>query len=293
LITTDRINRADSVTLPDGTLTSLNPGLPEILYRGNQGDSNYDAMTVKLTGSRSSATFQFAYTWSHSIDNQSEPLNGEFDDLSATNVSAGAGSPNVSAFAQQFASSLDRGNSDFDQRHNLVGMGVWRLPWKLSAWRISGLGAIRSGLPYTAYSNQGAPLYNPRLDLISPTGWSEYQPVPGGVRLLNPADFENPPNGVLGNTGRNAFPGPGFYNVDASISRSFHPHGLPESHRITLRVDAYNILNHANLNDPVDALGPNFGVATYGRQTQAYGTPVLIPLQETSRQIHLMLRYQF
>src|ERR1035438_416596 len=150
LITTDRVNRTDSVNEPDGSMTSLNPSLPEILYRGNQGDSDYNALTVKVTGSRASTTFQFAYTWSHSIDNQSEPLNGEFDDLSATNVSAGAGTPNMSAFAQQFASSLDRGNSDFDQRHNLVGMGVWRLPWKLSAWRISALGAIRSGLPYTA-----------------------------------------------------------------------------------------------------------------------------------------------
>src|ERR1039457_6614150 len=40
LITTDRVNRTDSVNEPDGSMTSLNPALPEILYRGNQGDSD-------------------------------------------------------------------------------------------------------------------------------------------------------------------------------------------------------------------------------------------------------------
>jgi hypothetical protein len=294
LITTDRVNRTDSVNEPDGSMTSLNPALPEILYRGNQGDSDYNALTVKVTGSRASTTFQFAYTWSHSIDNQSEPLNGEFDDLSETNISGSTGNPGVSAFAQQFASGLDRGNSDFDQRHNLVGMGVWRLPGILRNWRISGLGAIRSGLPYTAYADLGSPLYNARTNLIEPTGWRADQPVAGGKLILNPSAFQNPPPGVLGNTGRNAFPGPGFFSVDVSLSRSFHPRRLPESTRMVVRADLYNFLNHANLNDPVAALGSQgFGVATYGRQTQAYGTPILTPLQETSRQIHLMARFEF
>jgi Carboxypeptidase regulatory-like domain/TonB-dependent Receptor Plug Domain len=293
LITTDRVNRTDSVIQANGLLSSLNPALPEIFYRGNQGDSNYDALTVKLTGVRASTSFQIAYTWSHAIDNQSEPLNGEFDDLSETNIASSSGNTGVSAFVQQFASSSTRGNSDFDQRHNLVGMGVWRLPGRLRDWRVSALGAIRSGLPYTVYSDLGSPLYNAPANLIA-SDWSTNQPAPGGRLLLNAAAFQNPPAGIVGNTGRNEFPGPGFYSVDTSLSRSFHPRGLPESSALIIRVDAYNMLNHANLNDPDSVLGsPNFGVATYGRQTQAYGTPILTPLQETSRQIHLMLRFVF
>lgn len=293
LITTDRVNRTDSITAPNGSMTSLNPNLPEILYRGNQGASDYDALTVKLTGSRASTTFQIAYTWSHSIDNQSEPLNGEFDNLSETNVSSSTGGTGISAFTQQFASGLDRGNSDFDQRHNLVAMGVWSLPGRLRGWKISGLGALRSGLPYTAYANLGSPLYNARANLIDPNNWSADQAVAGGKLILNPAAFQNPPDGIVGNTGRNAFPGPGFYSVDASVSRSFHPRHLPESSHIIVRADVFNFLNHANLNDPSTALGTGFGVALYGRQTQAYGTPILTPLQETSRQIHLMARFEF
>jgi hypothetical protein len=246
---------------------------------------------VKLVGVRANATFQVAYTWSHSIDNQSEPLNGEFDDLSAATGTTVI-NPEVSAFQQQFASGLDRGNSDFDQRQNLVAMGVWRLPGILRKWRISELGAIRSGLPYTAYSGNGSPLYNARANLVDPTGWRADQPVPGGKLILNPAAFQVPSG--PGDTARNAFPGPGFFSFDGSISRSFHPRRLPESSRLILRIDSYNFLNHANLNDPVGTLKSSiFGVATYGRQTQAYGTPILTPLQETSRQIHLLVRFEF
>ncbi len=287
LITTDRINRQFSLGQtaenPNG---NFNPNLPEIFYRGNQGDSNYDAWTVKLSGSLRSTTFRLAYTWSHSIDNQSEPLEGEFDDLSLTNISAGS-NRGVAAFAQQFASGLDRGNSDFDQRHNLVGMAFWQLPGGLRGWRISGLGAIRSGLPFTVYASEGSPLYNARADLVDPANWRSNQAVTGGIRLLNPAAFQIPPDGTLGNTGRNAFTEPGFFSVDASLSRSIRLKFLPESDRLTFRVDVFNVLNHVNLNNPLPvALGPagsnqNFGVALYGRsQVNRCGSPVLTPLQE-------------
>ena len=296
LITTDRINRILS-----GAPTingAYNPLLPEILYRGNQGDANYNALTIKLRGSLRRATFRLAYTWSHSIDNQSEPLAGEFDDLSPTNPSSSGSNSGIAAFSRQFASGLDRGNSDFDQRHDLVGMGFWELPGILRGWRISGMGAIRSGLPYTVYAQEGAPVYNPRANLIDPAHWSVDQPADGGRRLLDAAAFQLPADGTLGNTGRNAFPGPGFFSVDASISRSIHFKRLPETHRLIFRADFFNALNHTNLNNPAVALGGpgqnhDFGVALYGRATTDDRSPLLTPLQESPRQIHLLLRFEF
>jgi hypothetical protein len=296
LVTTDRINRAGSgAPTPNG---AFNPSLPEILYRGNQGNSTYHAMTVEWSGSLRRVTYRLAYTWSHSIDNQSDPLAGEFDDLSPTNVSSSGRTTGVSAFAEQFASGLDRGNSDFDQRHDLVGMGFWELPGILRGWRVSGLGAIRSGLPYTVYAALGSPLYNARANLVDPSNWRADQSVNGGKRILNAAAFQVPAQGTLGNTGRNGFPGPGFFSVDASLSRSVHFRKLPEQVRLTFRTDLFNILNHVNLNDPTVALGPagtnqNFGVATYGRVEEQDGSPVLTPFQETARQIHLILRLEF
>jgi hypothetical protein len=298
LITTDRINRQYSMVTETNPNGAFNPNLPVIFYRGNQGDANYDALTVKLTGSSRGAAFRLSYTWSHSIDNQSEPLTGEFDDLTIINVSSGTTS-GVSAFAEQFASSLDRGNSDFDQRQNLVGMGLWELPGFLRGWRISGLGAIRSGLPFTVYASEDTPIYNPRANLVQPGNWRADQQVPGGVRILNPMAFTIPDDGTLGSSGRNAFPGPGFSSVDASVSRWFRFRRWSETKRLIFRVDLFNILNHVNLNNPLPvALGPtgfnqNFGVALYGRSGVNDGSPAVTPLVETARQIHLVLRFEF
>jgi hypothetical protein len=301
LITTDRINRqytlSPTAADPAGY---LNPNLPEILYRGNQGDSNYDALTVKLSGSLRGATFRLAYTWSHSIDNQSEPLQGEYDDLTITNISQGS-STGVAAFAQQFASGLDRGNSDFDQRQNLVGMGTWQLPGVLRGWRISVLGAIRSGLPFTVYASEGTPIYNARANLINPSDWRANEPVQGGRIVLNAAAFSVPADGTLGNTGRNEFTGPGFFGVDASVSRSFHFKRLPEKDRLTFRVDFFNLLNHANLDNPLpfelqSGTNPYFGYSLFGRSTTNDGSPALVatPLQqEAARAIHLILHLEF
>jgi hypothetical protein len=102
--------------------------------------------------------------------------------------------------------------------------------------------------------------------------------------------------GEPANTGRNEFTGPGFYNIDISLSREFPLRVLGEAGRLTLRGDAFNFLNHANLNVPNFNLASGFfGVATYGR-TQASTTgalPVLSPVNDTGRQIQLIVRVTF
>jgi hypothetical protein len=102
---------------------------------------------------------------------------------------------------------------------------------------------------------------------------------------------------VLGNSGRNAFIGPGFYSVDVSLARSFGLRWLGEAGRLTVRADAYNFLNHANLGNPnsdfTNPPSPSFGVATFGRQGTQSGFPAESPLNETARQIQLSVRVRF
>src|SRR5205823_7971454 len=98
------------------------------------------------------------YTWSHSIDNQSEPLAGEFDNLTYAN-SSGAAAPTIAGarFTQETNSRADRGNSDFDQRHNFILTSAWSLPTHRSkaaallfrGWQVSELAALRAGMPFT------------------------------------------------------------------------------------------------------------------------------------------------
>src|SRR5579862_1690478 len=110
LITTDILNRG----LAD------NPQLPQILYRANQGSSDYNALTVLARFRSSRAQLQAAYTWSHSIDNQSAPLAGDFFDLAFVRLTSSTSYEAPAAFTQEGDSRGDRGNSDFDQRQNLV-----------------------------------------------------------------------------------------------------------------------------------------------------------------------------
>jgi len=297
LFTSDIVNRQNASGTDD---SRLNPSLPDILYRSNSGYSDYNALTA-LTRYRSSRVlFQLAYTLGHSIDNQSAP---------------GA------VFVRQFDTKLDRGNSDFDQRQNLVLYSVLRGPsfnksgWLatlLRGWQVSGLMAFRSGFPYSLNAD-GVPgarpcnsnsmpgndpmLLNNRPSLvggISPV-LSSPIPVPGGVQLLNPAAFCRPPSDTPGNLGRNSLRGPGSRAIDSSIGRSFALHWLGETAKIQVRADLFNVFNHANLGNPqvaATAFG-TFGQAFYGTQAAPPGSVSIVPLDEVPRRIELQLRIYF
>jgi hypothetical protein len=277
-----------------------------LAYRANQGISDYYGVQLVTRYRSSRLQLQASYTLSHTIDNQSEPLAGDFFNFSFN----GTVQPSA-AFTRQFDSRGDRSNSDFDQRHNLVAYVVWELPGAFAStqagrffrdWTLGGLAAFRSGFPYspltaTTFDPNGATYLNNRADLVSPAQAIVNTPAAGGVQILNPAAFAAPAPGQLGNIGRNAFRGPGLYSADLSLSRRIRVSKLGEAGRVTLRVDAFNLLNHANLNNPSTILGtppPNaFGLALYGRQGFDTGFPASAPLNETARQIQLMVRLEF
>ena len=304
LITTDIVNREFTTATGTGR---YNQSLPDIAWRSSQGSSHYNALTALLRYRASRLTAQVAYTWSHAIDNQSDPLLGDFFDLNYTRLGSSSSTNQISAFAQQFNSSSSLGNSDFDQRQNLVFLSIIDLPrfsgprWLRIAsrdWHFSQLAAFRSGFPYSVYADSLAlpgtgEILNQRANLISASS-NPNTPVAGGQLILNASGFSTPGPGQLGNTGRNAFRGPGLYNFDVSFSRSFPVKWLGESGRLVLRVDAFNFLNHANLNNPDSLLSdPAFGVASYGRTEPASGFPAVTPLNETARQLQVVLRLSF
>jgi hypothetical protein len=305
LVTTDIINR--DFTTAEGN--RVNPNLPDVNYRANQGYSDYNALTVVTRYRWSRGYIQGSYTWSHYIDNQSDPLTGDFFDLSFTNISSGSGTGGQAAFTQQFNPNSDRGNSDYDQPNNFVLFSYWNLPPVLQGskvrvlfrdWIVAGLAAFRSGLPYTVIDNASpvipgdGTVINPRPDLINPNPvLSTPVAVPGGEQLLNQAAFATVTDSV-GTLGRNSLIGPGLYNIDLSLARSFGIPWFGESGRLTFRADAFNFLNHANLNNPDPLLGDStFGQASFGRLGDPSGFPAVSPLNETPREIQLMVKIQF
>jgi hypothetical protein len=306
LIVTDVVNRSFSVP---GTSNRLNPNLPDIAYRSALGSSDYNALAAVARYRASRGQLQVSYTWSHSIDNQSDALIGDFFNLNFTAIQSSAGSSGRSSFSRQFDSRADRGNSDFDQRHNLIVFSYWDLPtplWRsrlsralFGNWTVAELAAFRSGFPYSVGAPSTGAIQNNRADIVDPARTVLANPVavPGGERLLDPAGFAAPGAGLLGNSGRNAFIGPGFYNVDLSVARRFGVRWLGEGGRLNLRADFFNVLNHANLNNPNAVFGNasfgTFGIATFGRQGKQSGFPSVVPLNESARQIQLSVKLEF
>ena len=304
LITTDRINRPFSLpssgTNPTG---AFNPDLGTIVYRGNQGLSSYNGLNLTLRRQSQRWILQLSYTWSHSIDNQSDPLAGDYLDLNFTGLQSTDLTRGVAAFSNQFDSSGDRGNSAFDQRHNLVLLSSWRVPslgrGTLEAatrgWRISTLAAVRSGQPFTVFAPASAAsgnIYNRRADYLGGATAGTGN-VAGGAQYLNPGAF-GIPTLAQGSLGRNSLYAAGFYSLDVSLAKTFSIATISEAFTVTVRADAFNLLNHANLSSPANLLGAtNFGQATYGRSGEASSFPALTPLNESPRQMQLGLRIAF
>ena len=310
LMVTDRVNRSGN------GLSDLD--LKDLSYRTDQGSSIYSAMTVVARHRGAFGLLQASYSLSHSIDNQSDPLVGE---IALGGLDAGdAGFVGDAAFSRQFDFRADRGNSDFDQRHNFVVYWVSAIPAPVSAgrllpyvrdWRVATVAAIRSGLPFSALANSSPgedgdwddlpTILNNRADIVDPGAVRSggrapagVKPLEGGRYLLNPAALAEPGQGTLGNSGRNAFAGPGFFGLDVSLSRTFPLPGKSDRARAVVRLDAYNVLNHANLNNPARAAPGEaaFGFASYGR-SEPRRSPIQGPLRETSRQLQVLLRLEF
>src|SRR5262249_7943808 len=80
---------------------------------------------------------------------------------------------------------------------------------------------------------------------------------------LNPLAFALPDLGTLGNSGQGAIAGPGIWQFDAAISRTFQ---VREAQRIEFRAEAFNVTNSFLMNDPTTVLNSNlFGQVTSAR----------------------------
>ena len=333
LAATDIINRLFTLPIsiknPNGR---FNSDEPDISYRSNQGLSDHWAVQVSLNRRWSGGMeFQASYTLGSTRDVQSDPLGRKAGGSTFTEQRKRLAEvslflqPDV-AFVRQFDPQADYGHSDFDQRQNLVfnftaqipqGMG---LPQPFSGWQASAIAGFRSGFPFTATASTPALtgpndlfgslgffvepgrglLLNNRADYrgaeLSEAFLAQPKVVAGGMILLDSTKFSQPLSNRVGYSDRNSLFGPGFWNIDFSLSRRFLLPRLGERVSLQFRAEFFNLFNHTNLGNPfpkLDSLQAPFGQALFGREGIGSSSPAASPLNEQPRRVQFALKMNF
>jgi hypothetical protein len=206
--------------------------------------------------------FQIGYTFSKSKDTRS--FDPAFTTVSRAN--------NQSASSTPFDINNRRLNyapSDFDRRHVLQATYVYELPFGRSrtfgsdipkaldyivgGWQIAGNLLWSSGRPFTVYSgaNSFSNVVQSTADcnncdrhlgqLVQENGTYYW------FSAEQRAQFSIPAVGSNGNTGRNFFIGPRYFQTDVSLSKKFR---VTERFNFDLRLDAKNVTNNPSFDFP-------------------------------------------
>ncbi|MGH9407693.1 MAG: carboxypeptidase regulatory-like domain-containing protein [Terriglobia bacterium] len=168
----------------------------------------------------------------------------------------------------------DYGNCGFDLRHNLNLSLVATTPqfhggWAgrlLGGWQISPLLSYHSGFwfsPSSSKDNSLTGVNHDRPDVVSGVAFYTSGPcikVVPCVNYFNPAAYVANPTGTFGNAGSDSIRGPGYFNINAALSRYFQ---IREGQRLEARFEMFNVGNNVNFDNPSGSItSSHFGQIT-------------------------------
>lgn len=257
--------------------------------------SNYAGLQVILKRRINTGLgFQVGYTLSKSKDNRSW-------DPSLSTVSTGSVQAASSTPFDLRDRRLNYTWSDFDRRHVFQGTYTYELPFGkgrafasgapavvnhiLGGWQMSGTIIWMSGRPFTVYSgiNTISNVVQSTADCSGCTRNSGQLVLEGtpatGLRnfwfnTATRAQFSTPAPGSIGNTGRNFFLAPNYFQWDSSLSKKFK---ITERVNFDLRFDARNVLNNPSFDNPTAVINStifgriNDSVTNNARRIQVSG----------------------
>ena len=286
-----RIQSGQSVTALAGKPFFFIP-YPQYSNGLNVLDSNdfstYNALEAQVERRLASGvSFNLAYTWSKALDTRS------FD---PTITVVGTGNSATAADTPFDINNrrLNYAPADFDRRHVFQWNFVTELPFGkgkrwlagsgladriVGGWELTGYGRLTSGRPFTAFSGS-----NTVSNVVQSTANCKGCGRGDGSPFLDPASgviwffdanerakFSAPGAGQFGNTGRNFFVGPHYFELDASLLKRVP---ISERLKLELRADATNLTNSVDFNAPTsDITSSLFGrirnsVASNSRKIQ-------------------------
>jgi hypothetical protein len=243
------------------------PGFAGITQEEVATNSSYQALQAELRMQPKNGLFlQLSYTWSHEID----IVSGDLGSVS-----------------NPFDLKYDRGSGTLDRRNIFSANYIYTLPfyrtsgrqWErqlLGGWEVSGITVAESGSPANV-------TYSP--DTLGLGGGTTNRPnLVGSARgpkaqrqWFNSAVFSAPlapwlggPNQGFGNAGKDAVVGPGLFNTNLSVFKTF-PISRDARTSIQLRAESFNAFNHTEFQN----IDTGFTDSTFGQVTSTYDPRVL------------------
>ena len=263
--------------------TQLNPsqgpyyGNVEFLDDGGTG--SYNALIVSAEHRFAQSFSMLAnYTYAHCIS-----------DLQTTELSG-------PVYLDPNNRRYDRGNcTAVDVRQNFNLSAVLQSPhfsssralrWLASDWQLAPIVGAHSGSYFTVTTgidNALSGIGGQRPTLVSTNPYCANKSY---TCWLNRAAFGSPTPGTLGNLGNNNLAGPGYFDVDLALSRSFR---FKERQSFEIRAEAFNIENRVNFLNPA-ATGLVGGVSTSALTSSVFGR---ILADTSPRIMQFAVKYMF
>jgi hypothetical protein len=240
----------------------------------NVGNASYNALQTKIQKRLSSGlTFLASYTWSKSLDIQSEGQSGSIETI--------------------YDRKRDWGPSDFNRTNLFVFSGIYQLPFGkgkpylanangfvdnlFGNWNVGSIITLDSGRPFSVVAggdiaNVGGGSQRALVVGNPLTGFQQ-----GRLEWFNTAAFKIPAPYTFGTEGRNNLAGPAVRNVDFITYKDFK---FLERFSLQFRAEFFNIFNHTN-----------FGLPSNNVQASSFGQ--ITSTSTSSRQIQFALKLQF
>ena len=244
-----KLVRLTDLNEPDMNGNSANPNFLAMDELAPISSSIYHALqtTLKLQNAHRFSGFA-NYTWSHAIDDASDGIDFV---------------PQV-AFPQDPGNlAAERGNSSFDTRQRFTVALNYDLPkfgsnrFLGAGWQLNTIISVQTGRPIPIvnsndtsnrfYFNQ-RPNVVPGVNPILPH-WNAF------TGYLNPLAFSQPADGTFGDLGRNAIFGPGYRNLDFSLTKNTQ---ITDRFGVQFRAEFFNIFNHPNFALPNHNITPGY-----------------------------------
>jgi hypothetical protein len=255
------------------------------------GGTKYEALQAQIKKRMGNSLVVLAYTYSHAQDN----INGDNGDGTLWRT-------------WPYSTAQAWGTSGFNRGQTLAISEVYEVPFGhghkwlqhgaagqiLGGWEISGTITRFTGLPFSIGSSTGcncggqtqsANQIQQQVQIYG-VGNTALQPY------FNGQAFTNPAANTLGDTMRDILTGPGFFNIDARVARTFSL--LKEGKlKFQLLADAFNMINHPNFANPNTTYSAwttnSSGTTNFGN----YGTITATCSSCAARQLQIGARLTF